>query len=115
MAIKWQGMEKLVATISNAHPKAVEQSLKVLKNNGDKVKAIAMENAPEETGILKKNITTSYPGMEAHIHAEAGYSGYVEYGTRFNDGGQPFMRPAIEQIQPQFQKDMTDVMKGAFK
>ena len=36
MAIKWQGMEKLVATISNAHPKAVEQSLKVLKNNGEK-------------------------------------------------------------------------------
>ncbi|HEL1648676.1 HK97-gp10 family putative phage morphogenesis protein [Streptococcus suis] len=114
MAIKWQGMEKLVATISNAHPKAVEQSLKVLKNNGDKVKAIAMENAPEETGFLKKNITTSYPGMEAHIHAEAGYSGYQEYGTRFQPG-KPFMRPAIEQIQPQFQKDMTDVMKGAFK
>ncbi|HEM4572293.1 HK97-gp10 family putative phage morphogenesis protein [Streptococcus suis] len=114
MAVKWQGMEKLVATISNAHPKAVEQSLKVLKNNGDKAKAIAMENAPKETGFLKKNITTSYPGMEAHIHAEAGYSGYQEYGTRFQPG-KPFMRPAIEQIQPQFQKDMTDVMKGAFK
>jgi HK97 gp10 family phage protein len=114
MAIKWQGMEKLVATISNAHPKAVEQSLKVLKNNGDKVMAIAKENAPEETGFLKENITTSYPGMEAHIHAEAGYSGYQEYGTRFQPG-KPFMRPAIEQIQPQFQKDMTDVMKGAFK
>ena len=114
MAIKWQGMEKLVATISNAHPKAVEQSLKVLKNNGEKTKALAKKNAPVDTSFLKDHITTSYPGMEAHVHAEAGYSGYQEYGTRFQPG-KPFMRPAIEQIQPQFQKDMTDVMKGAFK
>ncbi|HEM3608659.1 TPA: hypothetical protein U1C28_000556 [Streptococcus suis] len=114
MAVKWQGMEKLTATISNAQPKAVEQSLQVLKNNGEKGKRIAKQLAPKDTEFLKDHITTSYPGMEAHVHAEAGYSGYQEYGTRFQPG-KPFMRPAIEEIQPQFQKDMTDVMKGAFK
>lgn len=114
MAIKWQGMEKLVATISNAHPKAVEQSLKVLKNNGEKGKRIAKQLAPKDTEFLKDHITTSYPGMEAHIHGEAGYEGYQEYGTRFQPGT-PHFRPMLEQVQPQFQKDMTDVMKGAFK
>lgn len=114
MAIKWQGMEKLVATISNAQPKAVDQSLKVLKNNGDKGKRIAQQLAPKDTEFLKDHITTSYPGMEAHIHGEAGYEGYQEYGTRFQPGT-PHFRPMMEQIQPQFQKDMTDVMKGAFK
>ena len=114
MSVKWQGMEKLTATISNAQPKAVEQSLQVLKNNGEKGKRIAKQLAPKKTEFLKDHITTSYPGMEAHIHAEAGYSGYQEYGTRFQSGT-PFMRPAVEEIQPQFQKDMTDVMKGAFK
>lgn len=114
MPVKWQGMEKLTATISNAQPKAVEQSLQVLKNNGEKGKRIAKQLAPKDTEFLKDHITTSYPGMEAHIHAEAGYSGYQEYGTRFQPG-KPFMRPAIEEVQPQFQKDMTDVMKGAFK
>ncbi|CYY65901.1 HK97-gp10 family putative phage morphogenesis protein [Streptococcus suis] len=114
MAIKWQGMEKLVATISNAQPKAVDQSLKVLKNNGEKGKRIAKQLAPKDTEFLKDHITTSYPGMEAHIHGEAGYEGYQEYGTRFQPGT-PHFRPMMEQIQPQFQKDMTDVMKGAFK
>lgn len=114
MSVKWQGIEKLTATISNAQPKAVEQSLQVLKNNGEKGKRIVKQLAPKDTEFLKDHITTSYPGMEAHIHAEAGYSGYQEYGTRFQPG-KPFMRPAIEEIQPQFQKDMTDVMKGAFK
>ncbi|HEM3648169.1 TPA: hypothetical protein U1C40_000773 [Streptococcus suis] len=114
MAIKWQGMEKLVATISNAQSKAVDQSLKVLKNNGEKGKRIAKQLAPKDTEFLKDHITTSYPGMEAHIHGEAGYEGYQEYGTRFQPGT-PHFRPMMEQIQPQFQKDMTDVMKGAFK
>ena len=39
--IEWHGLEKLTSTIFNAHPKAVEQSLKVLKNNGEKGKKIA--------------------------------------------------------------------------
>lgn len=114
MSVKWQGMEKLTATISNAHPKAVERSLQALKNNGEKGKRIAKQLAPKDTEFLKDNITTSYPGMEAHIHGEAGYDGYQEYGTRYQPGT-PHFRPMLEQIQPEFQKDMTNAMKGAFK
>lgn len=110
-------MERLTATIANAHPKAVQQAQAVLKNNAEKGKKIAKEKAPVAKvhgGFLRDHITTSYQGMEAKIHAEAGYSGYQEYGTRFQPGT-PFLRPMLEQIQPQFQKDMTDVMKGVFK
>ena len=53
MSLKWQGMEKLTATISNAQPKAVEQSLQVLKNNGEKGKRIAKQLAPKDTEFLK--------------------------------------------------------------
>ena len=112
--IEWHGLEKLTSTIFNAHPKAVEQSLKVLKNNGEKGKKIAQELAPKDTDFLKDNITTSYPGMEAHIHGGAGYDGYQEYGTRFQPG-KPHFRPMLEKIQPEFQQDMTNVMKGVFK
>lgn len=112
--IKWQGIEKLTATISNAHPKAVEQSVKVVKNFGEKGKSLAVAKAPKDTGFLKDHITSSYSGMTATIHAEAAYSGYQEYGTRYQSG-KPFMRPMLEEIQPQFQEAMTDVMKGAFK
>lgn len=114
VSVKWQGLEKLTMTISNAHPNAVKQSIAVLKNNGERGKAVAKKKAPVDTSFLKNHITTSYAGMEAHIHAEAGYSGYQEYGTRFQPGT-PFMRPMIHEVQPQFQEDMTNVMKGVFK
>lgn len=114
VSVKWQGLEKLTMTISNAHPNAVKQSIAVLRNNGERGKAVAKKKAPVDTSFLKNHITTSYQGMEAHIHAEAGYSGYQEYGTRFQPGT-PFMRPMIKEVQPQFQEDMTNVMKGVFK
>lgn len=112
--IKWHGIEKLTTTISNAHPNAVKQSLEVLKNNGERGKAVAKKKAPVDTSFLKNHITTTYQGMEAHIHAEPGYAGYQEFGTRYQPGT-PFMRPMIQEVQPQFQQDMTNVMKGVFK
>lgn len=112
--VKWHGLEKLTMTISNAHPEAVKQSIAVLKNNGERGKAIAKKKAPVDTSFLKDHIKTSYQGMEARIHSEAGYSGYQEYGTRFQSGT-PYMRPMIQEVQPLFQEDMTNVMKGVFK
>ena len=93
------------------------QAWKVLKNTAEKGKAKAKQYAPVDTMFLKENITTdlsNWPGMTTKIHSQASYSGYQEFGTRFMDA-QPFMRPALKDISPQFKKDMTDVMKGAFE
>ena len=59
-------------------------------------------------------ITASYAGMEARIHAEAGYSGYQEYGTRFQPGTS-FMLNDPGSSACNFREDMTNVMKGVFK
>ena len=116
MKIDWQGVEQLTMVIAGAGTRVNDQASKVVKNNAEKLKSKAQENAPKDTGFLKSHIKTSYPeALEARIESEAAYSGYVEYGTRFNDGGKPFMRPALREIEPQFKKDMTDVMKGAFE
>ena len=115
--IEWHGLEKLTSTIYNAHPKAVEQSIQVVKNKGEKGKKVARSLAPvrkKNGGFLRDHINVTYHGMEAHIYSGASYSGYQEYGTRFMSG-KAYMRPMLEQILPEFQKDMTDVMKGVFK
>ena len=52
--------------------------------------------------------------MEAWITGSAAYTGYQEYGTRYM-AGKPHFRPMLEQITPEFQRDMTNVMKGAFR
>lgn len=114
VSIKWQGLEELKATISNAHPKAVEQSVQVLKNNAEYGKSIAQVTAPKDTGFLRGEIKTSYQGMTAKIISGAGYSGYLEYGTR-KMSARPYMRPMLEQVTPKFQAEMTKAMKGAFK
>ena len=115
MKIDWHGAEQLTMIIKGAGQKVLEQSGKVVKNNAEKLKSSAQSKAPVDTGFLKSNIRTSYPeALEAHIDAEAAYSGYQEYGTRFQPG-KPFMRPALNTVEPKFKKDMTDVMKGAFE
>ena len=113
--IDWHGDEQLTMLIKGAGPKVLEQSGKVVKNNAELVQRFAKVYAPVDTGCLKSQIKTSYPeALEAHIDAEAAYSGYQEQGTRFQ-AGKPFMRPALKVVEPKFKQDMTNVMKGAFE
>lgn len=115
MSVEWHGAERLTMAIRGSSRKVMEQSGKVVKNNAELVQRFAKGYAPHDTGFLKSQIKTSYPeALEAHINAEAAYSGYQEYGTRFQTG-KPFMRPALKAVEPKFKKDMTDVLKGAFE
>ena len=110
----FQGIEQLEMTIYNSHKKAVEQANKVTKNNGELLKRKAQELAPRDTWFLHDNIVSKHFPLMAQVHALASYAAYPEFGTRFMDA-QPYMRPALKWVQPKYQKDMTDVMKGAFE
>lgn len=115
MNVEWHGTERLTMAIRGSSRKVMEQSGKVVKNNAELVKRFARVYAPRDTGFLESQINTSYPqALEAHINAEAAYSGYQEYGTRFQTG-KPFMRPALKVVEPKFKQDMTDVLKGVFE
>lgn len=115
MSVEWHGAERLTMAIRGSSRKVIEQSGKVVKNNTERLKASAKAKAPVDTGFLKNHITSSYPDrLEGHVKSEAAYSGYQEYGTRFQTGT-PHIRPALREIEPQFKKDMTDVLKGAFE
>lgn len=109
-----RGHEVLEMTIANAHAKAVAQSVQVVKNNTEELQKKAKAYAPVDTGFLKNNIVTRYEGMSGIVHSQAAYSGFQEFSTRYMTGT-PFMRPALNFIYPKYQKDMTDVMRGAFK
>ena len=115
MSVEWHGAERLTMAIRGASPKAMEQSSQVIRNNTERLKASAKAKAPVDTGFLKNHITSSYPNrLEGRVKSEAAYSGYQEYGTRFQTGT-PHIRPALQEIEPQFKKDMNDVLKGVFE
>ena len=73
--IDLRGHEVLEMTIANAHANAVAQSVQVVKNNTEELKAKAHSMAPEDTGFLKNNIVTRYEDMSGIVHSQAGYSG----------------------------------------
>lgn len=115
MSVEWHGAERLTIAIRGASQKAMEQSSQAIRNNTERLKASAKAKAPVDTGFLKNHITSSYPdSLEGHVKSEAAYSGYQEYGTRFQTGT-PHIRPALQEIEPQFKKDMNDVLKGVFE
>lgn len=115
MSVEWHGAERLTMAIRGASPKAMEQSSQVIRNNTERLKASAKAKAPVDTGFLKNHITSSYPNrLEGRVKSEAAYSGYQEYGTRFQTGT-PHIRPALREIEPQFKQDMNDVLKGVFE
>lgn len=112
--IDLRGHEVLEMAIANAHANAVTQAVKVVKNNTEELQKQAKSYAPVDTGFLRNNIVSRYEGMSGIVHSQSAYSGFQEFGTRYQSGT-PFMRPALNFIYPKYQKDMTDVMKGAFK
>lgn len=115
--IEWRGLDALITAINNASPETIRQADRVLKNKAEKGKSVSKKLAPVRKingGFLRDHIVVHHKFLEAEIHSQASYSGYQEWGTRFQPGTQ-YIRPMLEQITPEFQQDMTNVMKGVFR
>lgn len=69
------------------------------------IEAHAKANAPVRTGFLRSSIVAEPTGNPLRwlVTAYAGYSQFVEYGTR-NMAAQPYMTPAAELVRPQLQR-----------
>jgi HK97 gp10 family phage protein len=67
----------------------------------------AQDYCPVDTGALRRSIrTTPLPRLN-RIVVSAGdqavhYAGAIEFGTRVRPGGQPFMRPALNETAAEF-------------
>lgn len=113
--IKWHGIDKMAKTFGNAPSRTRQLTNAIVKNNAEKFMSRAKGHSPKDTRFLHDNIKTSYPGEgKGVITSEAGYSGFQEYGTRYQPGT-PFFKPAMNETLPEFEKDFNDVIKGVFK
>ena len=112
--IELKGDLELLAVLNKSNSQIHNATMKALKNNTEKTMQQAKKNAPVDTGFLKNNIVTRYEDMSGIVHSQSAYSGFQEFGTRYQSGT-PFIRPALMFIYPQFRKDMLDVMKGVLR
>ena len=96
-------------------PKELEKSASaVTKNTGEKMNYKAKKYAPVDTWFMHDGIFTFHSYMSSEVHSTATYSGYVNYGTRFQYP-QPFFSRAFEEMEEIYNKDMGDVMRGVLK
>lgn len=79
----------------------------VIKTHSEALCNYAKGKAPVDTGFLRSSISVSYTdnGLTGIITANAPYSGFQEYGTRYH-AAHPFMRPALEHERDAFINDI---------
>lgn len=114
MRVEWHGLDELTTVFDVAGRASEEVVTKIVKNSAEKFKSKAKGYAPHDTYYLKNHIVTELHGTNADIISEAGYSGFQEFGTRFQPGTK-YMRPAMEDIKPEFKQNLQDAIKGVFK
>ena len=108
--IKIVGMEKLQMKLKKNV--RMDDVKRVVRHNGAEMQAKAQQNAPVDTGTLKRSIGLEITdgGMSAEVEPTAEYAPYVELGTRFMDP-QPYLKPAFNEQKEKFKKDMKKLVK----
>lgn len=71
-----------------------------------------MRLVPVRTGYLKSTIYARIQEWVAEIDAEAAYSFFVEFGTRYMQA-QPYLWPAIQQYLPQLENIICQAIDAA--
>jgi HK97 gp10 family phage protein len=96
-------LDSLANSITREIASALQEAANIFVQN-------AQANAPVDTGFMRDNITiTESSDTSITITSEAGYSGFVEYGTRKMDS-QPFFEPAIEQSISEIEQLISDAI-----
>lgn len=90
----------------------LEAAKAVVAKNGSRLQTRAQENAPVDTGTLRRSIGLSIEddGLTAKSEATVHYAGYVELGTRFM-AAQPYMKPALNQVKGKFNSDLRKLVR----
>lgn len=108
--VKIVGMEKLQRKLKQNV--RMDDVKRVVRHNGAEMQTKAQQNAPADTGTLKRSIGIEITdgGMTAEVEPTADYAPYVELGTRFMEA-QPYLGPAFNEQKEKFKKDMKKLVE----
>lgn len=103
--IKIVGIEKLQKKLKKNV--RLDDVKRVVRHNGAEMQTKAQQNAPVDTGTLKRSIVLEMKdvGLTAEVGPTVEYGEYVEFGTRPMEA-QPYVGPAFNEQKEKFKKDM---------
>ena len=85
---------------------------KLVKKHAFGIEAKAKQLAPVDTGLLRNSLQTRIDGpLKATVGTNVEYAWYVEGGTRHMKG-QPFLTPAADEEQKEFEKDIRNLERS---
>ena len=114
MSVKIEGLDKLEKQLRNNM--TLNDVKKVVRKNGADLQKGIQRNADFEkgyqTGTTKRSVGLEITngGMVAESGPTTEYAPYLEEGTRFMHA-QPFVKPALEEVEPKFKSDMQNLVK----
>ena len=114
MPVRIEGMDSLEKQLKkNATLNDVKKVVR--KNGADLQKGIQRNSDFEkgyQTGTTKRSVGLEITngGMVAESGPTTEYAPYLEEGTRFMHA-QPFVKPALEEVEPKFKADMQKLVK----
>ena len=104
MSVSWDGsgLYALAADLGKASAQVTQRASQAVRKAAMDVEAAAKRGAPVDTGALRNSISTDTPTvLSAEIGPTVNYGLYVEMGTS-RMAAQPYMGPALAQIEPGF-------------
>lgn len=112
--IKIEGLEELQKALKENI--TMDDVKRVVRHNGSQLQQKTQSHADftkgYATGQTKRSIGLEIvdDGLTAEVEPTTEYSPYLEYGTRFMEA-QPFVRPALNEQKPIFQRDMRKLVR----
>lgn len=114
MSVRIEGMDSLEKKLKNNY--TLNDVKRVVRKNGSELQIKIQRNADFKKGYqtgathdsIRLDITDG--GMVAESGPTTEYAPYLEEGTRFMHA-QPFVKPALEEVEPKFKADMQKLVK----
>jgi HK97 gp10 family phage protein len=112
VAIDVDGVEELKSAMQRFDSGMQRQVHRFLTSWAADVEASAMRKAPARTGYLRSTIYAKIKEWVAEIGADAAYSYFVEFGTRYMQA-QPYLYPAIQEHLPTLEYNIIGAIEQA--
>lgn len=116
--MKIDGLDELIMSLHESHDEIEDDADEILSTNA---KAFHEETDAKTKQVFVKGYTTGNLArmlkhantghLEYEITSKAGYSGFVEYGTRYMNA-EPFMHPVYEEFISKVRADFERLLHG---
>lgn len=116
--MKIDGLDELIMSLHESHDEIEDDADEILSNNAKKFHEATDAKTKQvfvkgyTTGNLARMLKHANTGhLEYEITSKAGYSGFVEYGTRYMNA-EPFMHPVYEEFISKVRADFERLLNS---